>query len=49
VLEECGHVPQVELPERTNKLVREHIRTAARGEEEVVARNVILRALRRAG
>jgi pimeloyl-ACP methyl ester carboxylesterase len=49
VLEECGHVPQVELPERTNKLIREHIRTAARGEEEVVARNVILRALRRTG
>jgi pimeloyl-ACP methyl ester carboxylesterase len=26
VLEECGHVPQVELPERTNRLIRELIR-----------------------
>src|SRR6266511_1426637 len=24
-LPECGHVPQVELPERTNKLIAEHI------------------------
>ncbi len=26
---ECGHVPQIEHPEATNKLVREHIRAAA--------------------
>jgi pimeloyl-ACP methyl ester carboxylesterase len=25
VLEQCGHVPQVELPERTNGLLRDHI------------------------
>jgi pimeloyl-ACP methyl ester carboxylesterase len=25
VLEECGHVPQVELPEATNRLIREHL------------------------
>ncbi len=30
VLAECGHVPQVELPERTNGLIRAHVeRTAA--------------------
>ncbi|MFL5871737.1 MAG: alpha/beta fold hydrolase [Solirubrobacterales bacterium] len=49
VLSECGHVPQVELPERTNRLVREHVRATARGDEESVARGVISRALRRAG
>jgi pimeloyl-ACP methyl ester carboxylesterase len=49
VLDECGHVPQVELAERTNKLVRDHIRRAARGAEEVLARGVLRRALRRAG
>jgi hypothetical protein len=26
VLEGCGHVPQVELPETTNRLIRELIR-----------------------
>ena len=25
ILEECGHVPQVELPEITNRLIRDHI------------------------
>jgi pimeloyl-ACP methyl ester carboxylesterase len=49
VLDECGHVPQVELTERTNKLVRDHIRTAALGEPETVTRGVFSRALRRAG
>jgi pimeloyl-ACP methyl ester carboxylesterase len=29
VFEDCGHVPQVELPERTNALIREHIASAA--------------------
>ena len=28
VLEECGHVPQVELAERTNRLIREHVAAA---------------------
>lgn len=30
VLPECGHVPQVELPERTHELVREFIASAAK-------------------
>jgi pimeloyl-ACP methyl ester carboxylesterase len=29
VLAECGHVPQVELPERTNGLIRAHVERAA--------------------
>lgn len=29
VLEDCGHVPQFELPERTNALIREQIDSAA--------------------
>jgi pimeloyl-ACP methyl ester carboxylesterase len=29
VLEDCGHVPQVELSERTNRLIREQIEAAA--------------------
>jgi pimeloyl-ACP methyl ester carboxylesterase len=50
VLAECGHVPQVELAERTNKLVRNHIRTAGRADEpEAVTRGIVSRALRRAG
>jgi pimeloyl-ACP methyl ester carboxylesterase len=49
VLSECGHVPQVELTERTNKLVRDHIRTAGRDDAETVTRGVFARALRRAG
>ena len=28
ILPECGHVPQVELPERTNALIAEHIESA---------------------
>jgi pimeloyl-ACP methyl ester carboxylesterase len=31
VLEECGHVPQVELPERTNRLLRDFLVTAESG------------------
>ena len=42
VLDGCGHVPQVELPEHTNRLVREHVLTAVR------AANVAGRAPRRA-
>ena len=30
VLPECGHVPQVELPERTNGMIRDHIEAAGR-------------------
>ena len=29
VLPECGHVPQVELPERTNRLIRDHVDAVA--------------------
>jgi pimeloyl-ACP methyl ester carboxylesterase/putative sterol carrier protein len=29
ILEDCGHVPQVELPEQTNRLIREQIGPAA--------------------
>jgi pimeloyl-ACP methyl ester carboxylesterase len=51
VLDECGHVPQVELPERTNRLVRDHVLgAAAPGLTEASAgRGVLSRALRRAG
>jgi pimeloyl-ACP methyl ester carboxylesterase len=28
VLPDCGHVPQVELADRTNALIREHIAAA---------------------
>jgi pimeloyl-ACP methyl ester carboxylesterase len=31
VLENCGHVPQMELPERTNRLLRDHIASQHRG------------------
>ena len=31
LLEECGHVPQVELPERTNGLLRDFLITAEAG------------------
>jgi pimeloyl-ACP methyl ester carboxylesterase len=51
VLEECGHVPQVELPERTNRLVRDHVLGAAErtaGAPPAV-RGVLSRALRRTG
>ena len=51
VLDECGHVPQVELPERTNRLVRDHVlRAAAPNRTEASAgRGALSRALRRAG
>lgn len=47
VLEDCGHVPQVELPERTNGLIRERIR-AASARPHAAARRTFVRALRRA-
>jgi pimeloyl-ACP methyl ester carboxylesterase len=31
VLEDCGHVPQIELPERTNALLRDHIESQKLG------------------
>ena len=30
VLTDCGHVPQVELAERTNRLIRDHVAAASR-------------------
>ncbi|CAN5637508.1 hypothetical protein BH10ACT11_BH10ACT11_11550 [soil metagenome] len=36
-LEECGHVPQVELPEQTNALLERLISTAAEGDRALVA------------
>lgn len=33
VLTECGHVPQVELPERTNGLIRAHLAERSAGSE----------------
>ncbi|HLM31814.1 MAG TPA: alpha/beta fold hydrolase [Solirubrobacterales bacterium] len=47
VLEDCGHVPQVELPERTNGLIREHLAEAA-AVAEPEPRSALARALRRA-
>jgi pimeloyl-ACP methyl ester carboxylesterase len=38
VLEECGHVPQVELPEHTNGLVRAHIARQPAGSIDVTGR-----------
>jgi hypothetical protein len=50
VLGECGHVPQVELPEATGRLVRDHIASAAGTRLAAEPpRGAISRALRRAG
>jgi pimeloyl-ACP methyl ester carboxylesterase len=51
VLTECGHVPQVELPELTGKLIREHVTAAARRSAPAAAtsQGLLSRALRRAG
>jgi pimeloyl-ACP methyl ester carboxylesterase/putative sterol carrier protein len=38
VLPECGHVPQIEHPARTHKLVRQHIRAAAADLESSASR-----------
>jgi pimeloyl-ACP methyl ester carboxylesterase len=46
ILEDCGHVPQVELPEQTNRLIRERIRSSSAPAE--AGRGVLARALRRA-
>lgn len=47
ILEDCGHVPQVELPERTNRLIREQIDPAARshGRPQRLRRPVLRRAV----
>jgi pimeloyl-ACP methyl ester carboxylesterase len=37
VLPECGHVPQVELAERTNALIRDHVAAAGRVREQRAA------------
>ena len=47
VLPDCGHVPQVELPEHTNRLIRERIRSAAPAEPPAL-RHALARTLRRA-
>jgi pimeloyl-ACP methyl ester carboxylesterase/putative sterol carrier protein len=47
VLADCGHVPQVELPERTNILIREHLAEASAAAEPEL-RGAFARALRRA-
>ena len=47
VLADCGHVPQVELPERTNGLIREQIEAASRAPETARRRPRLARALGR--
>lgn len=48
VLPDCGHVPQVELPERTNELIRRRIARATPSGSTATRRR-LARALRRAG
>jgi hypothetical protein len=48
VLAECGHVPQVELPERTNGLIRDQIGLDALAREATPRRRRLGRALKRA-
>jgi pimeloyl-ACP methyl ester carboxylesterase len=48
VLAECGHVPQVELPERTNGLIRDQIRLDAPAREATPRRRRLGRSLKRA-
>jgi pimeloyl-ACP methyl ester carboxylesterase len=36
ILEDCGHVPQYELPYRTNRLIRDFLETKGRGGLQVV-------------
>jgi pimeloyl-ACP methyl ester carboxylesterase len=46
VLTECGHVPQVELPARTNGLIREQVESAAGSRAEPArARGLLRRAV----
>ena len=48
VLADCGHVPQVELAEQTNRLIRERIASATPTAVASAPRSVLSRALRRA-
>jgi pimeloyl-ACP methyl ester carboxylesterase len=48
VLADCGHVPQVELPERTNRLIRDQIGLDLPAREEPHRRRRLGRTLRRA-
>ncbi len=47
VLEDCGHVPQVELPEPTNALIRRRLAAAPAPGGAAHQRGVLSRALRR--
>jgi pimeloyl-ACP methyl ester carboxylesterase len=49
LLDDCGHVPQVELAERTNELVRSQIEAASAVVAPDADAGVLRRALRRAG
>lgn len=49
ILTDCGHVPQVELPEQTNRLIARRIASATPMPAASAPGNVISRALRRAG
>ena len=48
VLDDCGHVPQVELPDRTNRLIAERIASAG-AVAQPLPRRRIARGRRRAG
>ncbi|MET0750388.1 MAG: hypothetical protein ABWZ43_04940, partial [Solirubrobacterales bacterium] len=48
ILDDCGHVPQVEFAERANLLIGAHSAAASAGAEPA-AGGVLRRALRRAG
>ena len=49
ILDDCGHVPQVELADRTNALVRRRIASAGELPVPGAAPGLLRRALRRAG
>ncbi|MDX6581394.1 MAG: hypothetical protein QOI10_578 [Solirubrobacterales bacterium] len=51
ILDDCGHVPQVELAEETNRLILEQLAEAGAAETAAgpAARGVLARALRRTG
>jgi len=48
ILDDCGHVPQVELPELTNRMIAERIASATPS-APAAGRRTLARALRRAG
>ena len=49
ILVECGHVPQVELPELTNRLIQAQIAAARPAVAAATERGVLSRVLRRTG